>query len=167
MENNSVKVRKAIYPGSFDPVTNGHVDIIRRAADLFDTVILAVLSNPSKQPMFSATERVRLLKEATADIPNLEYDIFSGLLVEYAEAKNVKAIIRGLRAVSDFDYEFQMALTNRQLSKELETVFLMTDYRYSYLSSSWVRQIASLHGKIKDMVPDVVSRELKKRFSGE
>ena len=159
------KNRIAIYPGSFDPVTNGHIDIIERASKLFGKVIVAVLDNPEKSSMFTSEERIVFLKEATKHIPNLEYDIFSGLLVDFAQKKGVSAIIRGLRAVSDFDYEFQMALTNRQLFSELETVFLMTDYKYSYLSSSWVRQIAKLHGKIQNLVPQVVCDELEKRFS--
>lgn len=159
------KNKVAIYPGSFDPITNGHVDIIERASKLFGTVIVAVLDNPEKNNMFTAQERLSFIQETTKDILNLEYEIFSGLLVEFAENKGVSAIIRGLRAVSDFDYEFQMALTNRQLANELETVFLMTDYKYSYLSSSWVRQIAKLHGKIQNLVPKVVCDELEKRFS--
>jgi len=155
----------AIYPGSFDPVTNGHVDIIQRASKLFEKVIIAVLDNPEKKTMFSVNERIGFVKEATKDIDNLEYESFDGLLVEFAEKKGCQAIIRGLRAVSDFDYEFQMALTNRQLDEKLETVFLMTDYKYSYLSSSWVRQIAKLHGKIGQLVPKVVQKKLEDLFS--
>jgi pantetheine-phosphate adenylyltransferase len=154
--------RTAIYPGSFDPVTNGHLDIIKRAVKLFDKVIVAVINNPDKNLLFSAAERVKMLEECFAGQPKLEIDSFDGLLVDYAEKKKAKAIIRGLRAISDFDYEFQMALTNRKLDPEIETVFLMTDHKYSYLNSSLVRQIAKLGGDIKELVPLAVSKRLIK-----
>lgn len=156
----------AIYPGSFDPITNGHVDVIRRAACLFDKVIVAVLSNVDKQNMFTVSERLALIKASTADIPRLEYDSFDGLLVDYAAQKKVTAIVRGLRVVSDFDYEFQMAMTNRQIAPQLETVFLMTDAKYSFLSSSLVRQLAQFHGTINQFVPGVVAQALEKKFRG-
>jgi pantetheine-phosphate adenylyltransferase len=158
--------RIAIYPGSFDPITNGHIDVIRRASCLFDRVIVAVLSNTEKQGMFTVPERLELIKASTMDIANLEYDSFDGLLVDYAAQKKVAAIVRGLRVVSDFDYEFQMAMTNRQISPQLETVFLMTDAKYSFLSSSLVRQLAQFHGTINQFVPGVVVQALEKKFRG-
>ncbi len=156
----------AIYPGSFDPITNGHLDVIERAAKLFDKVIVAVLANNEKQELFTVSERLELIKAATKNIPNLEYDSFTGLLVDFAKKKDVSSVIRGLRAVSDFDYEFQMALTNRQMYPEMETVFLMTDYKYSYLSSSLVRQLAKFHGTIQPLVPKCVIEALAKKFTG-
>jgi pantetheine-phosphate adenylyltransferase len=160
-------MRNAIYPGSFDPVTNGHIDVIERAAKLFDKVTVAVLAHHDKNSLFSVEERIVLLKKATEHIKNLECEAFDGLLVEYAKHKGIKTVIRGLRAVSDFDYEFQMALTNRQLDDELETVFLMTDSKYAYLSSSLVRQIAKFHGKISQLVPPVVVKALQQKFGRE
>ena len=150
----------AIYPGSFDPVTYGHLDIIKRAQKLFDRVIVAVINNPDKNLLFPVEERVKMLSECCQGLPNLEIDSFDGLLIDYAEAKQAKAIIRGLRAISDFDYEFQMALTNRKMDQDIETVFLMTDYKYSYLNASLVRQIAKLGGNISEMVPAVVVKRL-------
>jgi pantetheine-phosphate adenylyltransferase len=164
MKNNSEN-KIAIYPGSFDPVTYGHIDIIRRAAAIFDKVIVAVLANDDKKELFNAAERLELLKKSTADIPNLEYDVFHGLLIDFAAEKKVYDIIRGLRVVSDFDYEFQMAITNRQLNPRLETVFLMTDVKYSFLSSSLIRQIARFHGKIDQLVPPAVQKALQKKFA--
>jgi len=154
-------MRKAIYPGSFDPITNGHLDIIQRASRLFDEVYIAVLENDQKNAMFETSERVRFISESIKDLKNVSCNSFSGLLVKYAEEKGAKAIIRGLRAVTDFDWEFQLALTNRQLDSNLETVFLMTDSKYSYLSSSLVRQIASLGGDISSLVPTTVHQALK------
>lgn len=159
-----VSAKTAIYPGSFDPITNGHIDIIERAAKIFDKVIIAVLVHHEKNSLFTAQERLDLIKKSTSRIKNLEYASFDGLLVDFAKEKNVRAIIRGLRAVSDFDYEFQMALTNRQLDAELETVFLMTDAKYAYLSSSLVRQIAKFHGKISELVPPAVVDSLQKKL---
>lgn len=156
----------AIYPGSFDPITHGHVDIIRRASALFDIVIVAVLANADKNNLFTVPERLELIKASTLDISNLEYDSFDGLLVNYAAHKKVSAIVRGLRVVSDFDYEFQMAITNRQISPQLETIFLMTDAKYSFLSSSLVRQLAQFHGTINQFVPGVVVQALEKKFKG-
>ena len=158
--------RIAIYPGSFDPITNGHLDIIRRAARQFDQVIIAVLSNTDKKNLFTVPERLELIKASTADIPNLAYDSFDGLLIDYAKEKKVTAVIRGLRVVSDFDYEFQMAMTNRQLSPQVETVFLMTDAQYSFLSSSLVRQLAQFHGTINQFVPGVVVQALQNKYRG-
>jgi len=153
----------AVYPGSFDPVTNGHLDIIRRAAKLFDQVVVAVIRNPEKVPTFSLEERIKMLSQAVKIIKNVKIESFDGLLIDFVRMKKAKVIIRGLRAVSDFDYEFQMALTNRKMAPEIETIFLMTDYRYSYLSSSFVKQIAERGGDISGMVPNMVHKLLKLR----
>ena len=153
----------AVYPGSFDPVTNGHLDIVKRAAKIFDKVYVAIIVNPEKDPYFDIEEREIMLKAAVKGIKKAKVEIFHGLLVDYAKAKKADAIVRGLRAVSDFDYEFQMALTNLRMCPEIETVFIMTDYKYSYLSSSLVKQIASLGGKITGLVPKIVEQKLKKR----
>ena len=151
----------AVYPGSFDPVTNGHIDIIERASKIFDTIFVAVLSNPSKKDSaFPLEERIAMLKETLKKMPNIMVESFGGLLVDYAEGKNACAIIRGLRAVSDFEYEFQMALTNSHMKPAIETVFLMAGSQYSYLSSSLVMQIASLGGDISEFVPDVVRKKI-------
>ena len=151
----------AIYPGSFDPVTSGHIDIIERAVKLFDRIYVAVIANPEKEPYFSLNERVEMLKLSLARFKKVKVESFDGLLIEYARRRGAAAIIRGLRAISDFDYEFQMALANRKLDPKIETIFLMTRGRYAYLSSSMVRQIASLGGNISGMVPKVIERKLK------
>ncbi len=153
----------AIYPGSFDPITNGHMDVIQRAARLFDKVIVAVIRNPGKQPRFSLDERVEMICSSVRSLKNVTVESFDGLLVNYARKKKAKVIVRGLRAVSDFDYEFQMALTNRKMAPEIETLFFMTDYKYSYLSSSFVKEISGLGGKISELVPGPVARQLSKR----
>lgn len=150
----------AIYPGSFDPITNGHLDIILRAAKLFDRVVVAVIKNPSKKPQFSLAERVAMIEESIKGEKKVAVDSFDGLLVAYAREKKANVIVRGLRAVSDFDYEFQMALTNRKMAPEIETLFFMTDYKYSYLSSSFVKEIARLGGKVTELVPAPVARKL-------
>lgn len=157
-------MRIAVCPGSFDPATNGHIDIIERSAQLFDKVIVAVSNNLSKQPLFSVEERVALLEKACEAIPNVEIDSFSGLLIDFAEQKNATAIIKGLRAVSDFEYELQMALMNRKLRPEIETVFMMTNSKYSYLSSSLVKEVARLGGCIKGLVPEVIEQEILKKL---
>lgn len=154
-------MKVAIYPGSFDPVTNGHIDVIERAAGLFDKVIVAVIRNPEKKPQFSLEKRVDMLEKSLARYNNVSVESFDGLLVNYVRKKGANVIVRGLRAVSDFDYEFQMALTNRKMAPEIETVFFMTDYKYSYLSSSFVRQIARLGGDISELVPGPVAEKLK------
>lgn len=151
-------MRAAIYPGSFDPVTYGHLDIIKRAAAIFDELTVSVLNNTAKTPLFSVEERVKILEEATKDLPNVKIDSFSGLLIDYAREKNIHVAIRGLRAITDFEYELQIAQTNRKLSKgELDTMFLTTSLEYSYLSSSSVREIATFHGDISECVPPFVA----------
>lgn len=143
----------AVCPGSFDPVTLGHLDIIRRGAHLFDKVIVVVMSNAGKQPLFTREERVEFLRRATADIPNVEVDAYDGLLAEYARQRGATVIVKGLRALSDFEYEFQMALTNRKLNPQAETVFLTSSADRMYLSSSMVKQMASFGGDITEFVP--------------
>ncbi len=154
----------AICPGSFDPVTLGHMDIIQRATKLFDHVIVAVMVNPAKKTMFSVEERMELLKKCVADMPNVEVVGFRGLLAEYARERGITAIVKGLRAVSDFEYEFQMALTNKKLNHELETVFLTTQAQNMYLSSSIVKDIASFGGDISGFVPEPVLEDIRKRL---
>lgn len=160
--------RLAICPGSFDPITKGHEEIIRRAASLFDRVIVVVSANPDKNPIFSLDERVRLIHAVCVDMPNVEVDKFSGLLIDYVRRKSAVAIVKGLRAVSDFDYEFQMALTNRKLMPQTETVFLTPSSDNMYLSSSMVRQIARFGGDVSSFVPsiilDTVVERLKIKF---
>jgi len=157
----------AVYPGSFDPITKGHLDIIMRGSKLFDRLIVAVLKNQSKKSMFSIDERVDMLKQIARDIPNVEVDMFSGLLVDYCKDRKVNAIIRGLRAISDFEYELQMAQMNRQLNQEVETIFLTTSTQFSFLSSSLVKEVASLNGDISEFVPDIVLTELNKKLKGD
>ncbi len=156
----------AVYPGSFDPPTNGHLDIITRASKLFPKIIVAVTENSNKQHLFSLNERVKLLKECCKNLKNVKIVSFSGLLADYVVKIDSFVLIRGLRALSDFEYEFQMALMNRNLNKNIETVFLMPDQAYTFLSSSMVKEIASLGGKTKNLVPDCVEKKLKnlKRF---
>ncbi len=151
----------AVYPGSFDPVTNGHVDIIERAAKIFDLVYVAIIVNPEKTPYFDIDDREVMLKAAVRHIKKAKVDSFDGLLVDYAASKKARVIVRGLRAVSDFDYEFQMALTNLRMRPDIETVFIMTDYKYSYLSSSLVKQISSLGGDVSGLVPKIVANKLR------
>ncbi len=154
----------AVYPGSFDPVTNGHLDIITRASKLFDKLIVGVLYNPNKKSLFTFEERVDILKESVKDLPNVEIDSFSGLLVDYCNEKKVSSIIRGLRAVSDFEYELQMAQMNRQLNPEVETVILTTSTKYSFLSSSLVKEVANFKGDVSNLVPDIVMKEIEKKL---
>lgn len=154
-----------VYPGSFDPVTFGHLDIIHRASKHFDHVIVAVLNNEKKNPLFSVQERKELLNAATSDLDNVEIDSFNELLITYMKAKQAHVIIRGLRAVSDFEYELQMASTNQKLDPEIETFFMMTNPKYSYLSSSIVKEIARFHGSVSDLVPGVVENALMKKYA--
>lgn len=147
---------KAVYPGSFDPVTNGHLDVIERAAKVFDHLTVAVVRNLGKSPMFSVEERLALLRSSTAHLSNVSVGHFEGLLVDYLRSVDSRVVIKGLRAISDFEYEFQMALMNRKLDSDIETLFMMTHNRYSYLSSSLVKEVARLGGEIDDLVPEVV-----------
>ena len=156
--------RTAIYPGSFDPLTNGHLDVVQRAAKLFDRVIIAVASNDSKHPLFTKDERVALVKSAVAKLPNVETDSFDGLLVEYVAAKKAQAIVRGLRAVSDFEFEFQLALMNRKLDEKIETIFMMPKDTYTFLSSRIVKEICRLGGDVSSFVPPNVQTALKKKL---
>ena len=155
--------RIAIYPGSFDPLTNGHVDIILRGARLFDRIVVAILVNPDKAPLFSPTERMEIAREVFAAQPNVEVDTFGGLLVDYARHRRATVIVRGLRAVSDFEYEMQMALMNRHLSPDLETVFMMPGEAYTYLSSRLVKEVFALGGDVTGLVPPGVERRLLAR----
>ena len=154
----------AIYPGSFDPVTYGHLDIIKRAAKIFDKVIVAVAHNNEKEPLFSVPERVELLKKATKGVKGLEVDDFHGLVVDYVRRKNARVVIRGLRMISDFEYEFQMALTNRKLTDDVETIFMMPSEAYSYLSSKLIKEIASLGANLKGFVPGFVEKAIKSKM---
>ena len=155
--------RIALYPGSFDPLTNGHVDIIERGARLFDRIIIAILVNPEKSPLFTPAERVELARDVFAHWPNVEVDTFNGLLVEYAQAKQASVLVRGLRAVSDFEYEMQMALMNRELAGTLETVFMMPAAQYSFISSRLIKEVFALGGKVHGLVPDVVEKRLREK----
>jgi pantetheine-phosphate adenylyltransferase len=157
-------MRRAIYPGSFDPVTNGHLDVIERARKLFDEVIVAVAHNDEKQPLFSLDQRLDLLRDTAGKIGNVRVAEFSGLLVEFAEAQDAGAVIRGLRAVSDFEFEFQMALMNRNLNRAVETIFLMPKEEYTYLSSRIVKEIARLGGNVSGFVPTCVAKALSEKF---
>lgn len=159
-------MRAAIYPGTFDPITYGHLDIIERASRLFDKITITVASNPNKRPLFSASERVFLIKQSIADIDNgsiLEVETFNGLIVNFARKKKAAAIIRGLRAISDFEYELQMALMNRRLEADITTVFLMPHENYTYLNSTIVKEVAHLGGDISNFVPPIVEKKLKEK----
>ncbi|HED09028.1 MAG TPA: pantetheine-phosphate adenylyltransferase [Ignavibacteria bacterium] len=157
-------MRKVIYPGTFDPVTNGHVDVIKRATELFDSVVVTVAVNTSKAPLFTTEERLKMLEESLKGFNNVEIDHFEGLVVEHAHQVDAVAIIRGLRAVSDFEYEFQMALMNRKLDSDITTVFLMPHEKYTYLNSSLIRNLAELHADISEFVPDPVLAAFKAKF---
>jgi pantetheine-phosphate adenylyltransferase len=153
----------AIYPGSFDPLTNGHVDIIHRGARLFDRIVVGVLINLEKAPLFTVPERVAIAREVFHDLPNVEVDTFDGLLVDYARRKGARVIVRGLRAISDFEYEMQMALMNRRLNQEVETVFMMPAEPYTYVSSRLVKEIVALGGTVHGLVPDIVEAHLRNK----
>jgi len=160
-----MKTSIAIYPGSFDPVTNGHLDLIERGEKMFDLLIVAVLQNAGKQPLFSVSERVEMLREVTKQWSDVEVDVFDGLLVDYARKKGAGVILRGIRAVSDYEYELQMALMNRKLEPRLETVFMLPGVTYSYLSSKLVREIAQLGAPLQGLVPPIVEERLKAKVS--
>jgi pantetheine-phosphate adenylyltransferase len=155
----------AIYPGTFDPVTNGHLDILKRALILFDKVIMAIAVNPGKEPLFTLEERLTMLREIIKDIPNAEVDAFKGLLVDYVKHRDACAIVRGLRAVSDFEYEFQMALMNRRLNGNIQTFFLMTDLRWIFTSSAIIKEAAQFGADVRDMVPEIVNQKLQEKFA--
>ena len=157
-------VRRAIYPGSFDPVTNGHLDIVQRASSLFDEVIVAVAVNIGKDPLFTIEERMEMLQQACIHMPNVTVDSFDGLLVRYAESHSAGVIVKGLRALSDFEFEFEMALMNRRIDEGIETVFMMTSAEYSYLSSSIIKEVAGFGGSVEGLVPKVVEDRLTDKF---
>jgi pantetheine-phosphate adenylyltransferase len=154
----------ALYPGSFDPPTNGHLDIIEKGSKLFDKVIVAVMINPDKKGLFSVEERMEMLNEILKDFPNVEADSFNGLTVDFAAERKACVMLRGLRALSDFDSEFQLSLMNRRLNKDIQTVFLMTGMRWIYISSSIIKQAAQFGGEVKGMVPDFVRKKLKQKY---
>ncbi|HIJ56564.1 MAG TPA: pantetheine-phosphate adenylyltransferase [Deltaproteobacteria bacterium] len=157
--------RIAIYPGSFDPVTNGHLDIIKRGLKLFDLIIVAIMHNPAKESLFTVEERREMLEITLKSFSNIEIDIFYGLTVDYAAEKKADAILRGMRAVSDFEYEFQLALMNRRLNREIQTVFLMTGLRWIFTSSSIIKEAAGFGGNINGMVPPIVNERLKEKLN--
>ncbi len=158
-------MRRAIYPGSFDPITNGHLDVIQRAAKLFDEVVVAVAFNEQKRSLFHVDERVALIRETTSEFPNVLVSRFDGLLVEFARSQGASAVVRGLRAVSDFEFEFQMALMNRKLEPEIETIFMMPAEKYTYLSSRIVKEIGRLGGNVGAFVPVSVAAALRQKFA--
>ena len=160
-------MRRAIYPGSFDPVTNGHLDVIQRASHLFDEVVVAVAFNDAKNPLFTVEERVELLRQTVGKASNVTVASFGGLLMEFASERRACAVVRGLRAVSDFEFEFQMALMNRKLQPKIETVFLTPKEEYTYLSSRIVKEIAKLGGNVGEFVPAIVEKGLKEKFSAK
>lgn len=158
-------MKTAIYPGSFDPITNGHLDIVKRGLGIFDKIIVAVLHNPAKKSLFTVQERLEMIDQSLVDLPGAESDSFDGLLIDYADQKNAAAILRGLRAVSDFDYEFQMALMNRRLNRDVQTIFLMTGLRWIFTSSSIIKEAAAFGGDVSGMVPPVVEQRLKGKMA--
>lgn len=157
-------MRLAVYPGTFDPITNGHLDLIERGLRIFDEIIIAVAPNPKKQPLFTLEERLRLIRESVKDCKNVKIEAFDGLLVDYVKSKGGIAIIRGLRAVSDFEYELQMALMNRRLDTNIETVFMMPSEEFSFITSTIVKEVASFGGSVKGLVPHVVENALNEKF---
>ncbi|MBM7623329.1 pantetheine-phosphate adenylyltransferase [Sporohalobacter salinus] len=159
--------RVAVYPGSFDPITNGHLDIIERTANIFDNVIVAVSNNPNKDHLFNRKERVEMIEEATSDYESIEVDAFDGLLIDYIKQQEAGIIVRGLRAVSDFEAEFQMASMNKKLDSDIETIFMMTKNKYVYLSSSIIREVSELGGCIEGLVPENVIPRLREEIGGE
>ena len=157
-------MRKVIYPGTFDPVTFGHIDLVKRAIGLFDAIVVTVAVNPGKEPLFSTDERVEFLKDSLKEFDNISVDSFDGLVVDHAKQVGATGIIRGLRAVSDFEFEFQMALMNRKLANDIATVFLMPHEKYTYLNSTIIRNLASMHSDVSEFVPQIVAKALKKKF---
>lgn len=160
-----MKTRIAIYPGTFDPVTYGHIDIIERASRIFDKIIVAIAHNESKKPLFSVEERVRMLKSAVKGMDNVVVDDFNGLVVEYAKRAGARVMIRGIRMISDFEYEFQMALTNRKFDAEIEAIFMMPHEKYSYISSKLIKEAASLGADVSKFIPEEVNKALRAKFS--
>ena len=157
-------MRIAVYPGSFDPITNGHLDIIERASRVYDTLVVGVLSNAIKTPLFSAENRVEMIRLVTKHLDNVEVDTFTGLLVDFAASKNATVIVKGLRTVADFEYEFQMALLNKALNPEYETMFMMTNTKYSYISSSMVKELAGFHGDLTGLVPCEIIETIEEKY---
>ena len=157
----------AVSPGSFDPITNGHVDIIRRGAKLFPRILVAVLENPKKATLFSVEERMEIIREIFKDPPRIEVEAFHGLLADFTKLRGARAVIRGLRAVSDFEYEMQMALMNQQLNPDLETLFMMPSARYTFLSSSLVKEVFALGGSVRELVPSIVEQKLREKFAAD
>jgi pantetheine-phosphate adenylyltransferase len=156
---------KAVYPGSFDPFTNGHLDIIKRSSKIFDKLIIAVGDNPAKQPLFSKDERLKMIKETIRTLKNVDVDLFDGLLVDYARKQKAQVVIRGIRTVSDFEYEYQMALTNKALSSDIETMFMVTSKEYAFVSAKLIKEAASLGGDISGFVPPEVVKYVKSKFT--
>jgi pantetheine-phosphate adenylyltransferase len=156
--------RVAIYPGSFDPITNGHLSLLRRGLQIFDKIIVAIAINPEKKPLFTLEERVDILTAVLKEYPRVQIDHFQGLLVDYVQRQESNVVLRGLRALSDFEYEFQMALMNRRLSQKVQTVFMMTDYKWFYISSTIIKEAACLGGNVEGLVPDLVNQRLKEKF---
>jgi pantetheine-phosphate adenylyltransferase len=160
-------LKRALYPGTFDPITNGHLDIVERALQIFDEIVVAVGEGYEKAPLFSIAERVEMIKESTAELPGVEVTSFTGLLVDFATEQGVDAVVRGLRFLSDFEYEFQMALMNRRLEPRLETVFLMPSEQFTYLNSTVIKEIAQYGGRLEGLVPDCVARMLVERYGNK
>jgi len=156
--------RVAIYPGTFDPITNGHLSVVNRALKIFDKLVIAILTNPAKKPLFTLEERIYMIEEAVQNGANIEVDTFDGLLVDYVVQKKTNVIIRGLRALSDFEYEFQTALMNRKLNRDVQSIFLMTDYKWFYTSSTIIKEAASFNGDVSGLVPELVNQKLKQKF---
>jgi pantetheine-phosphate adenylyltransferase len=166
LRNSNLNLVRAIYPGSFDPLTNGHLDLIERGSKIFDELIVSILRNPEKDPLFTLAERREMLEEMVKGYDNVRVDTFDGLLVDYAMQKNAKAVLRGIRAISDYEYELQMALMNRKLQPHLETVFMMPAEAYSYLSSRLVKEVFRLGGSVRGLVPELVEQRMRERFHG-
>jgi pantetheine-phosphate adenylyltransferase len=159
-----MKEKVAIYPGTFDPITNGHLSVVNRALKIFDKLVIAILTNPAKEPLFTLEERIYMIKEAVQNGAKIEVDTFDGLLVDYVVKKETNVIVRGLRALSDFEYEFQTALMNRKLNRDVQSIFLMTDYKWFYTSSTIIKEAARFNGDVSGLVPELVNQKLKQKF---